>query len=253
MENKYREGQFVWRELMTSDAQKARGFYGELLGWSFQDMPMPNGVYTIISKGETRVGGLMDMPPGSAFPPNWLSYVSVKDVDAVLAATKARGGQQIMVEDIPGVGRIGVLLDPQGAALGLMRAATGDDPSAGMPGTGSFCWETLNAKDPEAAKKFYAEVIGWTLGSSPSNEERVFNAGDTMVADVETAPPNVPAHWLVHVVVDKLEDARSRAEKLGGKVLMAEIKVPSVGRMAVIADPLGAAISLFEPAPPAAA
>lgn len=96
-------------------------------------------------------------------------------------------------------------------------------------------------------------MIGRTLASSPSNEERVFNAGDTMVADVETAPPNVPTHWLVHVVVDKLEDARGRAEKLGGKVLMAEIKVPSVGRMAVIADPLGAAISLFEPAPPPAA
>lgn len=38
------------------------------------------------------------------------------------------------VEDIPGVGRIGVMLDSQGAALGLMRAATGDDPVAGMPG-----------------------------------------------------------------------------------------------------------------------
>ena len=252
MENTYREGHFVWRELMTSDADKARGFYGELLGWSFKDMPMPNGTYTIISKGETQVGGMMQTPPGAPFPPNWMSYVSVKNVDEAIDATTSRGGQKLMAEDIPGVGRIGVVMDPQGAAIGLMRGATGDGPAPGMPGVGVFCWETLNAKDPAAAMKFYTEVVGWTVGSGPGNEMRVFNAGAAQVADVETAPPNVPAHWLLHVVVEKLDDARSRAEKLGAKVLMGEIKVPKIGRMAIIADPLGAAVSLFEPEMPSA-
>jgi len=252
MENTYREGHFVWRELMTSDAEKARGFYGELLGWSFKDMPMPNGTYTIITKGETQVGGMMQMPPGTPFPPNWMSYVSVKNVDEAIEATTSRGGQKLMADDVPGVGRIGCVMDPQGAAIGLMRAATGDGPAPGMPGVGVFCWETLNAKDPAAAMKFYTEVVGWTVGSGPGNEMRVFSAGDTQVADVETAPPDVPAHWLLHVVVEKLDAARERAEKLGAKVLMAEIKVPKVGRMAIIADPLGAAVSLFEPEMPSA-
>lgn len=253
MENTYREGQFVWRELMTSDAPKARGFYGELLGWTYQDMPMPTGVYTIISKGEKQIGGLMELPKDAQFPPNWTSYVSVKDVDKALEATVARGGQKIMAEDIPGVGRIGILMDPQGAVLGIMRAATGDGPAPGMPGPATFCWETLNAKDPAAAKTFYTEVIGWTLGSGPGNEMRVFNAGSAQVADVETAPPNVPAHWLVHVFVEKLDEARGKAEKLGAKVMMPEIKIPKIGRIAIILDPLGAALSLFEPEMHAAA
>ena len=67
MENKYREGQFVWRELMTSDVDKSRGFYGELLGWTFQDMPMPTGTYTLAKKGEVMVGGMMS---GSCVTPS---------------------------------------------------------------------------------------------------------------------------------------------------------------------------------------
>lgn len=251
MENTYREGQFVWRELMTSDAQKARGFYGELFGWTFQDMPMPNGTYTLISKGESRFGGMMEMPKEGGPPPCWMSYASVKDVDATIEATVARGGKKIMAESAPGVGRFGVVLDPQGAAIGLIHGETGDGPSPAM-GPGVPCWETLNIADVEAAKTYYTEVLGWTVGAGPGNNMAVFSAGKTQVADAEKAPPGVPNHWLVHFVVEKLEDARGRAEKLGGKVMMAEIAIPQIGRMAIISDPLGAYLSLFEPQMPAA-
>ena len=94
MENKYREGQFVWRELMTSDIQKARGFYGELLGWSFVDMPMPTGTYTIVKKGEEQVCGMMQTPPGDPTPTSWLTYISVPNVDGCLEAAAANGGKR---------------------------------------------------------------------------------------------------------------------------------------------------------------
>lgn len=253
MENTYREGQFVWRELMTPDVGKARAFYGELLGWTSQEMPMPTGLYTVFKKGDQMVAGAMATPAGAPYPPAWASYVSVTDVDATVKACTANGGQALMGgEDVPGVGRIAMIADPTGGVLGLLRNLTTDGPAPGMPGPGTFCWETLNTTDIDRAKSFYTAVIGWTGSTGPANM-LVFAAGTVQVADVEPAPPGLPSHWLLHVVVEKLETSREKAEQLGAKVLMPLVEIPSIGRICVIADPTGAAISLFEPAPPAAA
>jgi uncharacterized protein len=253
MELTYREGQFVWRELMTPDVAKARAFYGELLGWTSEEMAMASGPYTIFKKGDQMVAGGMAMPPDAAHPPSWMSYASIKDVDGALKAAAENGGQVVMpAMDVQMIGRFAAIADPTGGVVGLVCQEGGDGPAPGMPGPGTFCWETLNTTDIDRAKDFYTKVMGWKGGSGPGNM-LVFTAGEAQVADVEAAPPGVPSHWLLHVVVDKLEAAREKAESLGAKVLMAEIPIPTVGRIAIITDPTGAAISLFEPAPPAAA
>lgn len=253
MEQNYREGQFVWRELMTRDVAKARAFYGELLGWTSQEMPMPTGAYTLFKSGEMMVGGAMALPDDVQAPPAWMSYVSVANVDDTLKAAAESGGNVLVpAMDIPNVGRFAVIADPTGGVLGLLRNATTDGPAPGMPGVGTFCWETLNTTDIDRAKTFYTKVIGWTGGSGMGNM-LIFKAGETMVADVEPAPPGVPSHWLLHVVVEKLEASREKAEALGGKVMVPCIEVPTIGRMSIVVDPTGAAISLFEAAAPSAA
>ena len=67
-----------------------------------------------------------------------------------------------------------------------------------------------------------------------------------MIADIQKPPPGVPPNWLTYVIVAKLADGRARAEKLGGKILMAEIEVPGMGAFGVVQDNLGAVIGLFE-------
>lgn len=251
MENTYREGHFVWRELMTTDLQKARGFYGELLGWTAEDTPMPTGTYTVFKKEGVPLAGMMAMPPGATgMPPAWMSYCSVKDVDKTLEVATKNGGQVIMpAMDAAEVGRFAVLSDPTGGVLGVLRGTTGDGPTPKMDSVGHFCWETLNTTDVEKAKAFYTTVIGWTVAAGPGANMTIMSAGTSMVADFESAPPGVPSHWLLHVLVQKLEVARDRAERLGAKVLMPLIEIPQIGRMAIITDPNGAALSLYEPAP----
>jgi predicted enzyme related to lactoylglutathione lyase len=247
MENKYRVGQFVWRELMTSDIQKARGFYGELLGWTFTDMPMPTGTYTLVKKGEALVAGMMPTPPDKPMPTAWLTYISVANVDDCLKAAGANGGATIMPPmDVPGVGRFAMMSDATGGVVGVLRNATTDGPAPDRPGVGTFCWESLMTTDLEKAKAFYGEVVGWTAGPGPG-ATTVMKAGEAMVADFGPAPHGMPSAWMLHVVIEKLETARARAEQLGGKVMVPEIAVPKVGRMAFIADPTGGMISLFEP------
>lgn len=116
-------GAFSWAELMTTDQEGAKKFYGALFGWSLEDMPMEGMNYTVVKaneQDEKGVAGIMAMPkevpPGT--PPHWGNYVTVDDVDALAAKVGELGGTIIMPpKDIPGVGRFLVFQDPQGAVL----------------------------------------------------------------------------------------------------------------------------------------
>lgn len=118
-------GAFSWSELMTRDATAATGFYGELLGWRFETMDMPQGAYHVIKVGETSIGGIMGpVPDAPPMPPAWGCYVTVDDVDALAGRVSTLGGRVLVPPmDIPGVGRFTVIQDPQGAMLNLITYA----------------------------------------------------------------------------------------------------------------------------------
>ena len=114
-------GTFMWNELATTDVEAAKKFYGDLLGWQFDEMDMGEaGKYTILKAGDKQAGGLMAMegPQWEGIPPHWMSYIAVDDVDA--CAQKAGDNVKVPPFDIPGVGRMCVIVDPQGAAISLM-------------------------------------------------------------------------------------------------------------------------------------
>lgn len=244
----YRSGQFVWRELMTTDTAASVRFYTEAFGWKTDVMTMPNGMeYTVVKAGETGVGGIMKLPmPG--VPAYWGSSVSVEDVDAVAQKVPAAGGQVIVPPmDAGGMGRYAGFQDPQGAVINVWHGNDGDMPAPERPGVGTFCWEQLNTTAPDAALEFYAQVFGWTNKPfSGGGDMKVFDAGPVGVASVMTAPPGVPAHWLTYVVVDQLAAAYSRIRQQGGKVLVERIDVPTVGAIGVVQDNVGALIGVFE-------
>jgi hypothetical protein len=116
------QGRFFWNELHTTDTAKALAFYEKVVGFSSRAMDMgPGGTYHILEKnGVGRGGATNQMAPG--VPPHWLPYVFVDDPDATIAKAKKLGATiQFGPEDIPGVGRFGVLQDPTGAALAVMK------------------------------------------------------------------------------------------------------------------------------------
>ncbi|MBI3200974.1 MAG: VOC family protein [Myxococcales bacterium] len=238
-------GRVCWREIMTDDTDRAKGFYGELFGWKFEDMPMGDMTYTIIKLGERGVGGLMKKPMPDV-PAAWLSYVSVKDANGVAAIAKAEGGTVVVPPtDIPNVGRFTVFVDFAGAAIAALQG-DGEQPLPERPAVHDFCWETLSTTDTARAAAFYAKVFGWQKREAPAGDMTVLGTADNMTCDVQKAE-HAPPHWLTYVVVEKIEAANERASKLGGKVLMPLIDVPKVGRISVIQDPTGAAVGLFQP------
>jgi hypothetical protein len=118
-------GTFYWNELMTRDVEGAKKFYADTLGWSYDGMPMPGGggTYWLATMDGEPVGGLFDIS-GSGFegvPESWMSYIAVDDVDARVAKAVKVGAKLMKpVFDVPGVGRIAILMQPDGAGVGWM-------------------------------------------------------------------------------------------------------------------------------------
>lgn len=240
-------GHFTWRELMTTDVAKAKGFYGELFGWSFEEVPMDGFAYTLVKNGAKEVAGMMPLM-SDEHPPHWMSYVSVVDVDgAAAAAQKAGGTVAVGPMDVPNIGRFAVIGDPSGAYVSIARWEKGD-PEPGRPGVGEFCWETLSTPDVDGAFDFYATLCGWSATSFGPGGMKVFAAGDVPMADPQPTQPGVPPNWMTFVVLPNGVDAGcEKATKLGATVLEPRIEVPEVGVIAIVADPTGAVIGLFEP------
>ena len=119
-------GQFHWNELMTRDAERAKAFYAQTLGWTFDGMPMPDGTYWVAKAGDQMVGGIFEMkgPQFDGAPENWMAYIAVDDIDARLKkATKAGAEICKPAFDVPGIGRIAILREPGGATIGWITPA----------------------------------------------------------------------------------------------------------------------------------
>jgi uncharacterized protein len=111
---------FVHLELNTPDLAKAKEFYGELFGWSFNDMPYEGGVYATFKPDKEPGGGLMSL---SDAPTGWLAYVGVDDIQAATKKAKLLGAQvHVDSVEIPHVGWFSVVVDPTGARLALFQA-----------------------------------------------------------------------------------------------------------------------------------
>ncbi|OWQ93244.1 glyoxalase [Roseateles aquatilis] len=126
-------GAFSWSELLTSDPAKAAEFYGKLFGWSVESMPGgPPGAppYQVLKVGDTAVGGLTACPQ-QGMPPAWGVYVTVDNVDDTVAQARQMGAKVLMeIMEVPTVGRMATLQDPQGAVFNVITYVEMPDEKA---------------------------------------------------------------------------------------------------------------------------
>ncbi|WP_055587521.1 VOC family protein [Peterkaempfera griseoplana] len=126
-------GTLCWTELHTSDAAAARAFYGTVLGWDAQDMPLGDFTYTVVSTSgggqDASFGGVMPLLPeqqAAGVGSHWLPYFEVADCDAVVARAQRLGGRVVMPPaTMAGVGRMAQLKDPSGASFSVIASAAG--------------------------------------------------------------------------------------------------------------------------------
>ncbi|HEX8178104.1 MAG TPA: VOC family protein [Pyrinomonadaceae bacterium] len=121
-----------------------------------------------------------------------------------------------------------------------------------IPAPGTFCWNELATNDLAAARKFYTELLGWTLHGSDAagmNYTEIEAAGRRIGGMYQTTPEmggQMPPHWMAYVAVDDVDGLAARVASLGGKVSVGPMDIPNVGRFAVISDPAGAVFSIIK-------
>ena len=248
----------IWYELVTADAEAAKAFYDDVIGWTIEIRPAGEMDYRMIttSDGE-NVGGVAGLGPNTPLPaatPGWRFYIGVDDVAATADKIVAAGGSiAIPPFDLPGVGRMALVADPQGIAFFIMRGASVEDSRAfDTMAMGKCNWNELATPDQVAANAFYADVFGWTYPDRMAMGEMgdyIFvdvagtRIGATMTARADGPPPN----WRFYFRAPDIEDAAAKVKAGGGSVHFGPREVPGGDRIIVASDPQGALFGVVAP------
>jgi len=246
-------GQFVWYELTTTDIERAKTFYAEVLGWGTQDVSMPSMGYSLFTLGKASVSGLMRLPADAdkmGQKPRWIGYVRVDDVDAAAALVGQLGGAvHVPPMNFDNVSRFAVAADPQMASFGLiswLRPAQLLHAETNTPGC--VAWHELLAADREKALAFYGSLFGWqkaeaTVGRMGTYQ--LFSAGEQTIGGVVTKPRKVSmASWVYYFNVGDIDAAMQRVKSGGGQVLEGPLEVPGGSWILQCLDPQGAMFAL---------
>lgn len=256
-------GGFIWYELITDDIDAARTFYRNVVGWEIAaaGMPTPNGSYHMIVRSDGgNAGGVLAIQASEGTPagqPVWLGYIQHPDVDAaVRTVTDAGGAVHMPAMDMPGVGRMAMVADPQGAVYYIMNP-TPPSPDAvsdvfSVTEAQRVRWNELQTKDPQSAVALYSNLFGWRQeGAMPMGDlgDYLFVQHDDVAigAIMPEMPQGGTTAWTYYIGVDDIDRAAAAVIDSGGTLFADPQEIPG-GEFAVNgSDPSGAVFGLVGP------
>jgi predicted enzyme related to lactoylglutathione lyase len=251
-----KQGDFVWYELMASDADTAQAFYEPLLSWKFAGSGTPGMDYRLGSKDGAEVVGLMklteDMTEGGARPA-WVGYIAVSDIAASLGSVKELGGQVYRGPNhLAGVGHMAMIADRDGVPLYLLQPEGEASQSFAKhaPREGHCAWNELMSSDQAGAHAFYTSLFGWEKADSMDMGEMgsydMYNAGDYTLGAIMQKSADMPASmWNYYFRVPEIEPAAEYVKAKGGQVINGPMEIPGGEYVVNAIDPQGAMFSLI--------
>jgi uncharacterized protein len=252
----------IWYELMVADPATAAPFYRAVLGWEIpatgHAMPGGSEYREIRREDGGAAGGVLTLSPAmmaGGAKPGWLPYFHVTDVDAAIAKAAGMGAQLFLDQTMPGVGRMAMLGDPQGAAFYLMDPV----PPPGQPDAqsdvfkgdapGHCTWNELNTDDADGQIAFYTGLLPWTAsGEMPMPDGHSYRfltcEGRGIGAIGSMKPPGMANAWLPYFRVADIDAAAQAVTAEGGSIIMGPHEVPGDDVILVALDPAGAVVGL---------
>ena len=244
-------GRPLWYELMTTDMKAAERFYKTVVGWTSAPFEGPQP-YTMFQKsGEIPVAGLLNRPDGMNAPPFWSMYVGVPKLEDAVAHIRRLGGTETSeVIEVPTVGRMQMMADPEGAAFYIYEPST-DPRLEAAAEAGEASWHELMTTDAPAAIRFYSDVFGWqpseTMDMGEMGKYHMFNRPHGMIGGMMNKPhemAHVPPNWQIYFLVPDITAATERIKANGGQILNGPMEVPGGDWIVNAMDPQGAGFSL---------
>jgi len=252
--NEYAPGTPCWFELGTTDQTAAKEFYGKLFGWTVNDMPAgTDGVYTIFQLNGRDTGAVYTLPQrllDRGVPPRWGVYFAVPDVDAAAARVTELGGTLLQPPfDVMDQGRMVNCEDPGGAGFSLWQAKRHFGAGV-LNEDGAVCWSELATWDTAQAREFYSRLLGWEIKSSANMATYIeFSTGGQErggLLPMHAEWKGAPSRWSIYIHVPDCDAAVAKVKELGGTLCVGPFSAPGVGRIAILADPQGAAFSVIK-------
>ncbi|HVU09557.1 MAG TPA: VOC family protein [Verrucomicrobiae bacterium] len=244
-------GKFVWADLVTDDAATVQKFYSQLFGWTFRDV----GDYTIGFNDERPLCGIFQRQKPADKPeakPHWVGFISVTSINRAQREVTESGGKILAApKKIPKRGEQALCADPEGAVFGIIKSSSGD-PQDFMADTGDWIWMQLLSHDAKKASEFYQKIAQYDIFENTASNrlsDYILVSNGFARATVRTIPGDaqqVRPKWLPFVRVEDIGKSVALAKQLGGKILFEPKPEIFNGKLAVIADPTGAAIGLLE-------
>ena len=238
------QGRFVWQELLCSDITAATFFYSRVLSWKGQPYS-PGSPYTMFTTPDgTPVAGAMrlsDEARAAGTGPHWRGYIGAEDVDAIAAQAAQLGARVLQpAQDVPSVGRVAMLADPEGAVFGLFRPL----PTAASSRSGprGFSWNELAARSRESALAFYQRLFGWELrppmDMGGGFHYQTFGLGGQDFGGAYSIPAEraMPPAWCPYASSASADQAAERIVAAGGQIIHGPIDVPGGGRIVQFFD-----------------
>ena len=259
-----REGGFIWYELMSPDPAAAKRFYDAVVGWDIASNPVAPGIdYRMIGRSDGgNAGGILTLTPdmqSHGARPVWLGYLHAEDVDAKVEAIRSDGGQVMMPPwDQPGVGRLAMVTDPQGAPFYLMDPLPPEgDPDAksdvfSVDQPQHVRWNELWSEDPAKSIEFYSRHFGWVqegdMDMGEMGKYQFVQHDGVMIGAVMPRMPDVPASmWNFYIGVDDIDRAAEAIKANGGQIFQDPMEIPGGEYALNGTDPQGAMFGLVGP------
>jgi predicted enzyme related to lactoylglutathione lyase len=241
---------FIWYELVTGDVEKAADFYRKVVGWQIKDSGMPGMKYMMFGKDGKDVGGMMTWAGAGMpdLPPEWMGHIYTAKLNEELKAVTADGGMVVRpAQEIPGVGRFAVVLDPQKVKYLLFEPNTQEaPPRLDQMAVGNVGWHELLTDDQAKAFDYYAKHYGWQkdrvhdMGAMGTYQtfriDKPLYTGGMMNRKGPGMPEGIPPHWQFYFIVDDIEAAQDRVIEAGGTIVLPPMEVPGGSRILQATD-----------------
>jgi predicted enzyme related to lactoylglutathione lyase len=245
---RHEPGTFSWADLSTNDVDAAASLYGELFGWEIEKQDLPDGgVYAMArigGKDVAAISTIQDEQVKMGIPPHWNVYITVEDAEQAAKQCEAAGGTILAPAfDVMVFGRMAVIADPTGAIFNVWEPKTNIGAQV-LGEVNTQGWHELLTNDVDKAAKFYAEVFGYELTPFGDTGYTVLARGEKQMAGIMKPPMEMPPNWGVYFIAGDVDGVFEKVKAAGGMAYMEPQDMPEVGRLAVLADPQGAAFGV---------
>jgi len=243
-------GKIVWHDLFTRDVFTAREFYTKLFGWSYQTYRSGAKTYTLLTHKGKSMAGIVELEPGNQNENQWISYISVIDVQQAFAHVTGNGGKVLLSPRMfHQQGDLAIFTDPEGAAFGVLNSMSGD-PEDVMAQPNEWIWADLLVRDPLSTARFYQGIADYTIEDdtrSPEvNDYFLHSKGFARAGAVPLPATDILPNWLPYIRVEDILMSTMKVTQLGGSTIIEPNPTLFGGKLAIVADPTGAVFGIVQ-------